>query len=74
MKTKEVFICCCVAAWIILLMKLLSLVVCLSPDYSDSNLQEFFHEWRKKNRIPYKRGRLNEQFGRKCSPPKIRFN
>ena len=53
---------------------LTEVVICLSPSYSDSNLQDFFHEWRKRNAIPYKRGRLREDFGRKCYPPKIRFN
>ncbi len=43
--------------------------VCSSPSYSYDGLLDQFHAWRKEHDIPYRKGRLDEHFGRKATPP-----
>jgi hypothetical protein len=45
--------------------------LCLSPDYVFSDLEPVFYKIVKKYQIPYKRGRRNEDFGRKTTLPKV---
>ncbi len=43
--------------------------VCSSPSYSYDGLLEQFDAWRKEHDIPYRKGRRDEHFGRKATPP-----
>lgn len=43
--------------------------VCSSPSYSYDGLLDQFTAWRKEHAIPYRKGRLDEHFGRKATPP-----
>jgi hypothetical protein len=45
--------------------------VCLSPEYCFEDLEPAFFDWIKKNKIPYKKGRRNESYGRRIKPDKI---
>ncbi len=42
--------------------------VCSSPSYAYDGLLDQFDAWRREHDIPYRKGRLNEHFGRKASP------
>lgn len=44
--------------------------VCSSPMYADDELIEQFNDWRKAHDIPYRKGRKDEWYGRKATPPR----
>jgi hypothetical protein len=49
--------------------KITEVAICMSPEYSDQDLQILFKQWVKKNNIPYIKGRRDETYCRQCLPP-----
>ena len=45
--------------------------ICLSPQYTYTPVLEAGRELIKQLEIPYQKGRANENYGRRCAPPKI---
>ena len=50
-----------------------AVAVCSSPMYAHEDLIDQFTAWRKDWGIPYKKGRTDEHYGRRATPPRFRL-